>query len=79
MCRAAIWCTSRAARCAPSAFDLERLQTVGTAIPVVPQVVTLPTGTAEFDVAADGTLVYVAGGAAAGADANARVGRSPGP
>ena len=29
------------------------------------QVVTLPTGTAEFDIARDGTLVYVAGGAGA--------------
>jgi Tol biopolymer transport system component len=45
-------------------FDLERLQTVGTAIPVVPQLVILQTGTAEFDVADDGTLVYLAGGAA---------------
>ena len=47
------------------AFDLERLETIGTAIPVVSQVVTLPTGTAEFDIARDGTLVYVAGGAGA--------------
>ena len=34
------------------AFDLERLEAIGTAIPVVSQVVTLPTGTAEFDIAA---------------------------
>ena len=32
---------------------------------VVPQIVTLPTGAAEFDIAAAGTLVYVDGGAAA--------------
>ena len=44
------------------AFDLERLETIGTAIPVLSQVATLPTGTAEFDIARDGTLVYVAGG-----------------
>ena len=47
------------------AFDLKRLEAIGTAIPVVSQVVTLPTGTAEFDIARDGTLVYVAGGAGA--------------
>ena len=45
------------------AFDLERLETIGTAIPLVPHVATLPTGTAEFDLADDGTLVYVSGGA----------------
>ena len=47
------------------AFDLNRLEVIGTPIPVLPQVVTLPNGTAEFDVARDGTLVYVPGGAAA--------------
>ena len=41
------------------AFDLKRLEMIGTAIPVVSQVVTLPNGTAEFDIARDGTLVYV--------------------
>jgi serine/threonine-protein kinase len=46
-------------------FDLKRLEVIGTPIPVVPQVVTMPNGTAEFDVAHDGTLVYVPGGAAA--------------
>src|SRR5262249_20924291 len=45
-------------------FDLKRLEVIGTPIPVVPEVVTLPNGTAEFDVARDGTLVYVPGGAA---------------
>ncbi len=44
------------------AFDLSRLATTGAARVVVPQVLTLPTGTAEFDVARDGTLAYVAGG-----------------
>ena len=43
-------------------FDLKRLETVGTAVPVIPEVATLSNGTAEFDVAADGTLVYAAGG-----------------
>ncbi len=33
------------------AFDLSRLEVIGTAIPVLAQVATLPTGTAEFDVA----------------------------
>jgi serine/threonine-protein kinase len=46
------------------AFDPKRLETIGTATVVVPQVVTLPTGVAEFDVARDGTLVYVARGGA---------------
>ncbi|MEO8076655.1 MAG: hypothetical protein ABI818_10025, partial [Acidobacteriota bacterium] len=41
-------------------FDPRRLETVGTARVLVPQVVTLPTGVAEFDIARDGTLVYVA-------------------
>ena len=45
------------------AFNLKRLEATGTAIPVLSQVATLPTGTAEFDIARDGTLVYVAGGA----------------
>jgi serine/threonine protein kinase/Tol biopolymer transport system component len=44
-------------------FDLSRLETVGVAVPLQSQVITLPTGTAEFDVSADGTLVYATGGA----------------
>ncbi len=44
------------------AFDLANLQTKGTASPVVSHVVTLPTATAEFDVARNGTLAYVIGG-----------------
>jgi hypothetical protein len=46
-------------------FELTDLQTHGTAAVVVPQIVTLPTGTAEFDIARTGTLVYVARGGAA--------------
>ena len=45
-------------------FDIERLQPSGPARVVVPHVLVLPTGTAEFDVARDGTLVYVADSAA---------------
>lgn len=52
------------------AFDPIRLQTLGTARVVVPQVVTLPTGAAEFDVADDGTLVYLVGIAASAAPRN---------
>jgi hypothetical protein len=44
------------------AFDLGRLETVATPIPVVPQVRTLASGVADFDVADNGTLVYTAGG-----------------
>ncbi len=47
------------------AFNLERLEATGTPIPMLSDVVTLPNGTAEFDIARDGTLVYVAGGAGA--------------
>ena len=43
-------------------FDLKRLETAGTPVPVVPQVVTTPAGGADFDVARNGTLVYLAGG-----------------
>ena len=42
------------------AFDLSRLQTTGPARIVVPHVLVLPTGTAEFAAAGDGTLAYVA-------------------
>jgi len=44
------------------AFDLERLEVRGTPVPVVPQLLTTPNGAADFDVASDGTLVYVRGG-----------------
>ncbi len=44
------------------AFDAARLETSGVPTVLVPHVVTLPTGVAEFDVARDGTLVYVARG-----------------
>ena len=44
------------------AFDLERLEVLGTPVPVVPELLTTPTGAADFDVASDGTLVYVRGG-----------------
>ncbi|AMY07936.1 Serine/threonine-protein kinase PrkC [Luteitalea pratensis] len=47
------------------AFDLSRLEPTGVAHVVVPQVLMLPTGAAEFDVARDGTLAYVTGGGAA--------------
>ena len=49
------------------AFNLERLEATGTAIPVLSQVATLGNGTAEFDIARNGTLVYVTGGAAVSA------------
>ena len=42
-------------------FDVTRQTTIGNATIVVPHVVTLLTGVAEFDIARDGTLVYVAG------------------
>jgi serine/threonine-protein kinase len=40
-------------------FDLTRLETHGTAVGVLPKVVTTVTGGGDFSVAADGTLVYL--------------------
>ena len=47
------------------AFDLDRLETRGTPVPVVPEVVTAALGGVDAVVAADGTLAYVSGGAGA--------------
>jgi hypothetical protein len=41
------------------AFDLGRLETRGTPVPVLPRLATMAVGTADFGVAANGTLVYV--------------------
>jgi serine/threonine-protein kinase len=49
------------------AFDLNRLEVVGTPTPVVQQVSMTADGAADFDVARDGTLVYVPGGTQAAA------------
>ena len=46
------------------AFDLARLETHGTPMPVVPDVVTNTLGGVDAVVAADGTLAYVSGGVA---------------
>jgi len=43
------------------AFDLSRLATVGTSVPVVTQVVTTTNGAVNVAAAGDGTLVYVPG------------------
>lgn len=40
-------------------FDLDRLETRGSPVPVLPHLVTTPAGAADFAVAVDGTLVYV--------------------
>jgi serine/threonine-protein kinase len=45
------------------AFDLRRLEILGTPTPVLPRVMTLSSGTAQFNIAADGTLVYMPAGA----------------
>jgi eukaryotic-like serine/threonine-protein kinase len=45
-------------------FDLARLETRGTPVPVVPAVVTTPFGAVDAVVAGDGTLAYVSGGVA---------------
>ena len=59
------------------AFDPARAST-RTGRVVVPQVVTLPTGVAEFDIAGDGTLVYVGEAARVDGAANAGLGRPRG-
>ena len=46
------------------AFDLGRLEVVGTAAPVLEGVVTTASGAADVAIAANGSLVYVPGGAA---------------
>jgi len=48
-------------------FDRTHLMTVGTSIPVVPQVLITSVGAAEAAMALDGTLAYVAGSAGSGA------------
>ena len=48
------------------AFDLGRLEVVGTPVPVLEQVVTTASGGVDVAVAANGTLVYVPGRGAAG-------------
>src|SRR5207249_6509476 len=52
------------------AFDLARLAVVGASVAVLPGVQTAATGAANVAVAANGTLVYVQGGIAAGARSN---------
>ena len=42
-------------------FDLDTLSVMGAPVPVVPQLVMKTSGLADFDVAGNGTLVYVAG------------------
>jgi serine/threonine-protein kinase len=49
------------------AFDLARLETRGTPVPVIPAVVTTPFGAAAAAVAGDGTLAYVSGAGGMGA------------
>ena len=44
------------------AFDLARLETRGTPVPVVPEVLTTASGAVDAVVANDGTLTYVSGG-----------------
>ena len=40
-------------------FDVTRLEVLGTPTPISPRVMTLRSGTTEFSIARDGTLVYV--------------------
>jgi len=42
-------------------FDADRLETRGTQVPVVPRLVTVSSGAADFDVSGDGTLAYLDG------------------
>src|SRR6185503_6397034 len=60
-----VYAAAGALRAVP--FDLPRLETRGTSVPVVPAVVTTATGAGDAVVAGDGTLAYLAGAGAAGA------------
>jgi serine/threonine protein kinase len=62
-----IYATPGTLRAVP--FDLTQLRTRGSALPVIPDVMTTPLGAVDAVVAADGTLAYVAGGAVASAGA----------
>jgi serine/threonine protein kinase len=42
-------------------FDVNRLEVRGNPVPVLEHVITKPSGAADFSIAPDGTLVYVAG------------------
>ena len=55
-------------------FDLARLETRGTPVTVVRDVMTTAQGVAQAVVAGDGTLAYVSGSAAACGTAHARLG-----
>ena len=81
-CRAAISSTRAAAAIAAaaalSAFDLARLETRGTPVPVIPDGGDDSTGGVDAVVAGDGTLAYVSEAVAGGDAAHARVGRPPG-
>ena len=65
-------CRPGRARCSSAAagtlravpFDLARLETRGTPVPVVPAVVTTPFGAVDAVVARDGTLAYASGSVA---------------
>jgi Tol biopolymer transport system component/predicted Ser/Thr protein kinase len=47
-------------------FDLDRLETRGTAVPILDDVANSPTGGVDLDFAGNGTLVYRRGGASGG-------------
>ena len=47
-------------------FDMRTLEVTGPPVPVVPQIRVTPDGAGDFDLAADGTLVYMDPSAAAG-------------
>lgn len=59
MRQADTWFTSPLGRLRAVAFDLDRLETKGSAVPVLPQLATTDTGSGNFGVATDGTLAYV--------------------
>jgi eukaryotic-like serine/threonine-protein kinase len=53
-------------------FDANRLETQGTAVPVLSRLVTTSTGSGDFSITTDGTLVYVDPDPSRGLTANAR-------
>ena len=65
-CRRGISSTASAGTLRAVAFDLGRLEVVGTPAPVLEGVVTTSSGAADVAVAANGSLVYVPGGRGGG-------------
>ena len=61
-CRPGTWSMASLGRCEASASTSDRLEVVGTPVPVLEQVRTTDLGAVNMSLSRDGTLVYVPGG-----------------